>query len=119
MVKYTEILISILLVILLISCTSNGRKFVSKNYYNPKPDRESREIYISDHPELNSRIRGLIRNGLVDVGMSKDEVSASWGKPDAINKESKFGSDEVWFYWDNPKFHRYVYFRKEIVIKVK
>lgn len=93
--------------------------FSMKNYNNPKPNKELRESYILEHPELTSRIRGLIRNGLIDVGMSKEEVLASWGKPDSKKETSKYDADEMWYYWDNPKFHRYIYFKDDVVVKAE
>lgn len=108
-----------LMVLSLFGCTSTNKNFSENNYNNPKPDRETREEYISAHTELSPQIRGLIRNGLVDVGMSKKEAIISWGEPDSIKETSMFDADEMWYYWDNWKFHRYVYFSKGIVVKVE
>lgn len=92
-------------------------KMKEPNYNNPKPNRYQREKYILDHPQLDLAIRNLIENGIVGTGMSKEQVTASWGKPDSIEKTSKFGADELWYYWDNWKFHTRIYFSKDIVVK--
>ncbi len=79
-----------------------GCAYLGKTYNNPKPARETRERYLSYHSDLDHKTRGLIRNGLINEDMSKEEARASWGKPDSINKTSKFGADEIWYYWDKP-----------------
>lgn len=104
----------------LFGCMVTSNKIFSEdNYRNSKPNRETREIYISEHPGLDSGIRNLIKNGIVGTGMSKEEVIASWGKPDRIEKTSKFDTDEMWYYWDNSKFHPRIYFSKGIVMKTE
>jgi hypothetical protein len=106
-----------LMVLSLFGCTSTNKNFSENSYKNPKPNKEIREEYVSIHPELNPRISGLIKSGIVGIGMSKEEVTASWGRPDHIKKTSEFGADEIWYYWDNPKFHPIVYFSGDIVVK--
>ena len=50
--------------------------------------------------------------------MTQDEVLASWGRPDSIKTLNSQDADEEWFYWDNWKFHRKVYFKEGIVVKI-
>lgn len=58
-----------------------------------------RNIYIQNHPELNLRIRDAIEAGQVFIGMSQDEVVASWGE--AFSKSyyiSSSGRTDKWNY---------------------
>lgn len=85
---------------------------------NPKPSKELRENYIASHQGLSSTARGLILNGLVDVGMSKDEVRVSWGELDKVTIPSKKEDfDEIWVYAPSWKFKTYLYFKNDIVIR--
>lgn len=110
--------ITTLFTLSIFGCVVANKTFSENNYTNSKPDKEARNMYISAHPELDPGIRNLIESGIVGTGMSEEEVTASWGKPDRIETTSEFGADEIWYYWDNPKFHPRVYFSKGIVIKV-
>lgn len=83
-----------------------------------KPTLEERTFYLENHPNTSHDIRNLIRNGLVDLGMTSQEVRASWGQPDSVKALSVENADEEWFYWDNWKFHRKVYFQQGVVVKI-
>ena len=85
---------------------------------SPKPSQGERNIYLENHPNISLRSRNLIKSGLVDLGMTQDEVLASWGRPDSIKTLNSQDADEEWFYWDNWKFHRKVYFKEGIVVKI-
>jgi hypothetical protein len=117
MFKYIRLCLSIILILVSIEGCAILDIARESNYNNPKPDRDQREKYVLAHPELDPRHCNLIENGIVGIGMSKEEVIASWGKPDRIERASKFGADEVWYYWDNWKFHPRVYFRNGIVVE--
>ena len=65
-----------------------------------------REQYISANPSTDSNIKNEILNGRVLIGMTKDEVVASWGKPDHINSTVTRSADrEQWVYYGT-----YLYF---------
>ena len=61
-----------------------------------KPDRNTRQGYASQHPELSAEIRQAILEGNVIKGMTKEEVIASWGKP---SRTVDFGAET------NPSFY--------------
>ena len=88
------------------------------SYNNTKPERTEREKYVLAHPELDGRTRNLIENGIAGEGMSKNEVEAAWGKPDRIEKTSRFDADEMWYYWVSWVCHTRVYFRENIIVKI-
>jgi hypothetical protein len=56
-----------------------------KSRFSP-PSEEQREKYVEDHPDLSSLFREYILEGEIDVGMTKEDVKASWGKPDYTYK---------------------------------
>ncbi|MFQ5950235.1 MAG: hypothetical protein ACE5J1_06070 [Nitrospiria bacterium] len=58
------------------------------------------EAYLEAHPGLDERIKEAIREGRLLKGMSKDEVEASLGKPEEINKAlRRSGFQERWDYY--------------------
>ncbi|MBL7130966.1 MAG: hypothetical protein ISS45_06170 [Candidatus Omnitrophica bacterium] len=61
-----------------------------------KPDIDSRQGYVMNHPELSYEIKQAILEGRVIEGMTKDDVRASWGEPDEIFDFSK--DRNAWWY---------------------
>ena len=60
------------------------------------------EAYVQAHPEY----REAILAKKVGLGMSTDDVIASWGKPDHVNTTlTAYGKTEQWIYGD-----AYLYF---------
>ena len=58
-----------------------------------------RKDYVQKHPELKENIRQAILEGKVRLGMTKEQVIASWGEP--YNKStfgSVWGTTEQWTY---------------------
>lgn len=53
------------------------------------PDESFREIYIKSHPELDTITKEDIRNGTIRVGMTTEQVKASWGYPDEIHEDDE------------------------------
>jgi hypothetical protein len=73
---------------------------------------ERREQYFNDHPELSEQIKQCIRKGTIVLGMTKEQVTASWGKPDDIHRSVySFGVHEQWIYGDR----QYLYFEDGIL----
>ena len=55
--------------------------------------------YINDHPELSERIKQYILKEKIVLGMTKEDVEASWGKPNDIHRSVySFGVHEQWIY---------------------
>lgn len=104
-----------LLIFLFLGCSSITGAPMNPS---PKPTQEERNLYLGSHPNVSLKSRNLIKNGLVDLEMNRDEVLASWGHPDSIKILNTEDTDEEWFYWDNWKFHRKVYFKNGVVVKV-
>jgi len=67
--------------------------------------RARRLKFVSTH-RLSQKHRELILKGSICIGMTKDEVKASWGEPDDINRTiTRWGVEEQWIYGNT-----YLYF---------
>jgi len=66
-------------------------------YYNT-PASSLREKYVNSNQNLTQEISHAIIEGKVVKGMTKEQVLASWGKPNDINKHH----DEEWWYYNRP-----------------
>jgi hypothetical protein len=65
-----------------------------------------KQKFLKDHPELSAEDQKSILAGQVSIGMTSDEVKASWGAPEHINKDiGSWGVHEQWIYGD-----QYLYF---------
>lgn len=79
-------------------------------------DDPRRQKYIKAHPELSPKIKNAIFNGDILIGMTREQVVASRGRPYDINKTTgSWGVHEQWvmFYgdipFDDPKGWGYYY----------
>lgn len=54
-----------------------------------------RHDYVRTHPGLEPKTRSAILDGRIFLGMSTNEVAASWGRPAKIND---YGNTEKWVY---------------------
>ena len=64
------------------------------------------------HKEWGRDICRLIADGEIVVGMTKDQVRASWGRPQSVNSTvSSSGTDEQWVYGVG----QYVYFENGVM----
>lgn len=86
---------SIILINLTVSCGAYLRK-------------ERRTSYVQNHPELDERTKSAILNGKVFIGMNTEQVLASWGKPNDINRTVfEWGVHEQWVYGGLSGYGRY------------
>jgi len=79
---------------------------------------KGREIVDQRAKEARQRrlIKEAIRNKQVMIGMTKDDVIASWGRPDDINRSiSASGTSEQWVYERGDYDSQYVYFDNGVV----
>lgn len=58
-----------------------------------------RMAYVESHPNIESAMKQHIMNGDIALGMTKDEVIASWGEPSQVNR-TLLGNviSEQWIY---------------------
>jgi len=71
-----------------------------------------RQKYVEAHPKLRSEFAKAILDGEVCVGMTPEDVKASWGNPRTINSSGgEYGSAEQWCYHDSKHDGTYLYFR--------
>ena len=60
---------------------------------------ERRQAYVAAHPTLDTDIKWAILEGKVGVGMTPEQVIASWGRPHDINRNvGSWGVNEQWVY---------------------
>jgi len=80
-----------------------------------------RERYVNSHPGLDDKTREAILKGQIFIGMTAEQVEASWGSPDKIHKSvGATWSREQWVYGGlkpagNYVRPTYVYFEKDRV----
>jgi hypothetical protein len=77
-----------------------------------------REWYCETHPELPSQVAGLILSGRIGLGMTDEQVRASWGQPRDKNRTvSVYGVREQWIYGSAKSYasSRYLYFNDGIL----
>lgn len=74
-----------------------------------------RSSYCNAH-DLSYEIQKMIRAGQLSFGMTKEEVTASWGRPDRRNTSTRaYGTSAQWVY-DKGNFKaQYIYFRDGVV----
>lgn len=74
---------------------------VLKKYYSTDSKQQIREEFVEQHPDLDTTTRNAIVAGSVQIGMTKQQVGASWGYP---TSKSLFGyssgTSEQWIYGD-------------------
>jgi len=79
-----------------------------KEIEQKKRKKAEREAVINRQPK---DIQELMRRRKVQIGMTKEQVTLSWGKPERINRTvGKWGESEQWVYGDT-----YLYFEKDIM----
>lgn len=75
-------------------------------------NKQRRETYVNAHPELSEENRNNILTGMIQIGMTADQVEASCGKPSSgVNSTvTSRGRREQWVY-DNC----YLYFENGVL----
>ena len=72
--------------------------------------------FIKDNPRIADIYKKAIRSGVILIGMTKDMVIASWGRPKDINSTiTSYGVHEQWIYGS----HKYVYLEDGIVTAIQ
>jgi len=89
-------------------------------YLNTEEDRIIlRQELISRHPEWTTEMKTLVEEGKINIGMTEEQVLASWGRPKKINKNvGTWGVFEQWEYEaPSPSYSviYYVYFENGVV----
>lgn len=82
--------IYIILIIFLFGCTVDYSKVQEKRLQN----------YLSKNPHADSYTVSKISRGMIDIGMDREEVIASWGEP---AEKIKSGIFEKWTYGETQK----------------
>jgi len=59
----------------------------------------NKQEYINKHPQLTEEMKQNILSSKISVGMTKEQVETSWGKPRSISTTiSPLGNVELWWY---------------------
>lgn len=81
--------------------------WVYKTYLSTEPvmdatvELERRRSYLESNPDLPNVIKSAIQSGSFRIGMTKEQVLASLGKPDRTQKRDDMNSREQWIYKNN------------------
>lgn len=76
--------------------------YIRPSYSDMDNDEIRRETFIAESPYLDITTKNLILKGKVRVGMYKEEVFASVGKPqNKIQTPTDFGMKEEWMYQED------------------
>lgn len=95
MFQFRTILAVFVLVFVLAGCASMGDIGRSARFSGIVHSEE----YIAAHPELSDAVKQCILEEKVMVGMTADELRASWGRPTDTNVTAgTFGHHEQWVY---------------------
>lgn len=86
------------LLLLMVGCATGGPL--------GQPNFRSRQDYVTSQFGLSSEVRQAILDGLVVLGMTKEEVRTSWGEPSDVQHfpngsssyTTEFGEGEGWYY---------------------
>ncbi|MCF7803442.1 MAG: SH3 domain-containing protein [Candidatus Marinimicrobia bacterium] len=85
----------------------NDTGWVYKTYLSTEPvadasvELERRREYLETNPDLPNVIKSAIQSGSFRIGMNKEQVLASLGKPDRVEKGRDVDSSEKWIYKNN------------------
>ena len=79
--------------------TDNNLHFELKLVPKIVSPSERRTSFVEEHPQLDDRTKQAILEGQIFVGMTKGQVTASWGKPKDINRTvTQYSVSEQWIY---------------------
>jgi len=71
---------------------------------------ERRQAYVQSHPELDAATQTRILEGKIAIGMTTEQVVASWGLTYDVNRSvGAWGVHEQWVYGYGRTSH-YLYF---------
>jgi len=88
-----------------------GRSMVSE-----KEKTLLRQEIIRRHPEWPEDIKRVVLEGNIQIGMTKEQLLASWGDPDNINRSvGSWGVHEQWIYAASYYKQIYVYVENGIL----
>lgn len=88
---------------------------ISSSLTSPWTKELLREEMINRHPEWPQGVQWKVRGGEIAIGMTEEQVKASWGKPNDYNRTvTKYGSREQWIYGVFPSC-TYIYFNDGVL----
>lgn len=97
--------------------SSKNTGWLTSQYVTAEPQSLISEIeirqreYINNHPDLSQKTKNAILQSEVFIGMTDDQVKASIGEPDKVNRTVyEFGVHEQWVYRDRILSDKYYYF---------
>lgn len=93
---------------------------LSEGYVPEIPESEIRRgQFIDQNPDLSEQRKQDILNGRIRIGMSREEVRASWGAPNDINRTVTANNvSEQWVY-GSIRNRRYAYFDNGLLTAIQ
>lgn len=79
---------------------------------------QRRSKFINDHPNISSKHKQQIREGVISIGMTEAMVRASWGDPNDINRTLRANyTREQWIYGYSDR--KYIYIENGILTTIQ
>ena len=109
--------IAAILVVIVIASSPSRAETEEVSPAEPVSQESIRKAYVAGHPELNEQTKQAILNGEILIGMTKEQLIASWGDPLEINtiRTAKKQGREEFVYPDN----QYVYIEDGMVTEIR
>lgn len=60
-----------------------------------------------------------IQKGYIELGMTTNDIKASWGEPKSVKHKKAQDYDEVWIYIPNWKFKNRLFFKNGVLVKTE
>lgn len=80
----------------------------------------SRQAFVQNNPSMDIKTLDAIKAGRVLIGMTQDQVKASWGVPSDVNRTtSTYGVKEQWIYNIGNVDRNYLYFDDGILTTIQ
>ena len=76
-------------------------------------------VYSAPTTQEREKFRDYIKKGYIELGMTKEEVHASWGETKSIKQKKTKDYDEIWVYVPNWKFRNQLYFNRGVLVKTE
>lgn len=97
--------------------TEKIHSYIHPPYRSTKEEKAIlRREMVNRHPEWSEEVKESVLEGKVFIDMTKEQVLASWGKPDDINRTvTKFGTHEQWVYNYGIGINTYLYLENNVV----
>lgn len=110
-----KVLLTLAICLILVSGCTTQQEWDTWKKITQHP-QERRQQYINANPELSAKTVELILAGQIALGMTSEEVEASWGHPYPVNRSvGSWGTHEQWVFRVSRYTTHYLYFEGGIL----